>query len=139
MKTTTPIQHKCDSQECRVYSEDGKAWCMEVQTSVSTVDQPLAAPLTTEVYIDFCPFCGMKLEAKPQKAKTKRVKREKTLTENDWIKVFAARCQSKQGRAISKEERALLDAAYKSDKDRYAAMNKDIFNATVPFGSTVRK
>lgn len=64
--------------------------------------------------------------------------KRRKLTEADWAKVFAARCQTKQGRPISDEERKLVDAAYKSDLKRYAAMEKEIFNATVPFGSNVR-
>jgi len=33
--------------------------------------------------------------------------------------------------------RALSDA-WKSDRKRYSAMESDVFNATVPFGSMVR-
>jgi hypothetical protein len=63
----------------------------------------------------------------------------KQLSEQDWVKVFASRCQTKQGRRpISAAERDLVNAAYKSDRKRYAAMEKDVFNATVPFGSNVR-
>lgn len=65
-------------------------------------------------------------------------KRKKKLTEDDWAKVFAARCQSKQGRPISKEDRVLVDAAWEEDPKRYGAMDPDVFNATVPFGSTKR-
>jgi hypothetical protein len=67
------------------------------------------------------------------------VKGRKSLTEGEWRKVFAARCKSKQGQELSKEERNLVDAAYKADGQRYGAMDIDVFNATVPFGSTVRK
>lgn len=65
-------------------------------------------------------------------------KRKKVLTESDWAKVFKARCQSKQGRPISEEERELCDAAFKSNRKRYSAMEGEVFNATVPFGSTAR-
>jgi hypothetical protein len=64
--------------------------------------------------------------------------KRKKLSEADWARVFGARCQTKQGRQVSADERTLIDAAYKSDRKRYAAMEKDIFNATVPFGSNVR-
>lgn len=64
--------------------------------------------------------------------------RRKKLTETDWQKVFAYRCKSKQGLGLSMEERALTDAAYKEDKERYAAMEPDVFDATVPAGSNVR-
>jgi hypothetical protein len=63
----------------------------------------------------------------------------KHLSESDWAKVFAARCQTKQGRPISDAERALVDAAFKSDRRRYARMERDVFNATVPFGSSARR
>jgi hypothetical protein len=64
--------------------------------------------------------------------------KRRQLSDADWASVFAARCQTKQGRPISAEERKLVDAAYKSDRKRYTAMEKDVFNATVPFGSNVR-
>ena len=63
---------------------------------------------------------------------------KRQLTEAEWSAVFAARCQSKQGRPISPTERTLCDAAFKSDKERYIAMAADVFDATVPFGSTAR-
>jgi endonuclease I len=65
-------------------------------------------------------------------------KSRKKLTENDWERVFAARCQSKQGSSVSDEERSLVGAAHEDDRERYKAMEKDVFNATVPFGSTRR-
>ena len=64
--------------------------------------------------------------------------KRKQLSDDDWAKVFASRCQTKQGRPISQAEQALVDTAYKSDRKRYSAMEKDVFNATVPFGSNVR-
>lgn len=60
------------------------------------------------------------------------------LTENDWARVFKVRCQDRQGRPISDEERTLVEVAFESDEKRYRAMTPDVFNATVPFGSTVR-
>jgi hypothetical protein len=64
--------------------------------------------------------------------------RRKKLTEDEWRKVFHLRCRSKQGQELSKEDRALVDAAYNEDPERYGAMEPDVFDATVPFGSTVR-
>jgi hypothetical protein len=58
------------------------------------------------------------------------------LSEEQWARVFEARCKSKQGQKISEEERVLLDAAHEQDEKRYAAMDLDVFNATSPFGST---
>ena len=60
------------------------------------------------------------------------------LTEAEWRKVFVARCKSKEGRERTEEERKLLNRAYKEDPKRYGAMEADVFNATVPFGSNVR-
>jgi hypothetical protein len=70
---------------------------------------------------------------------TKKRKRAK-LTKAEWARVFHLRCESKSGRASSftKEDRALIDAAYNENEKRYNAMEKDVFNATVPFGSNVR-
>jgi hypothetical protein len=70
--------------------------------------------------------------------KTAKKKKPTPLTESEWRKVFAARCQTKQGRSISAEERALVDRAFETDPERYGAMDGDVFNATVPFGSTAR-
>lgn len=60
------------------------------------------------------------------------------LTEYDWHKVFALRCRSKLGKQLSDEEQALVDAAYRQDRKRYGAMDPDVFDATVPFGSAAR-
>ena len=67
----------------------------------------------------------------------KRKARE--VSESDWSKVFDLRCRSKRGEHLSPEDRALLLAAYKVDATRYAAMSDDVFVATAPFGSTVRR
>jgi hypothetical protein len=72
----------------------------------------------------------------PTRAKRSRPRR---LTEDDWKAVFVARCSSKQGRPISKKEMALVDAACKADEARYGEMERDVFNATVPYGSNVRR
>lgn len=53
------------------------------------------------------------------------------LTESEWRAVFRIRCQTKQGRAITSEEQALMQRAFSADKKRYAAMNADVFNETV--------
>ena len=59
----------------------------------------------------------------------------KTLNEQDWIKVFEIRCRSKRGQALSMEDCALVDDAYEIDPTRYEAMEPDVFDETVPFGS----
>jgi hypothetical protein len=63
---------------------------------------------------------------------------KRKLTEAEWADVFKARCRSKRGERLSDEERALVDAAFESDEERYAAMEPDVFDATVPFGSMAR-
>lgn len=60
------------------------------------------------------------------------------LTEAEWGRVFDVRCRSKRGEALSDDDRALIGAAFASDKGRYAAMNGDVFDATVPAGSAAR-
>jgi len=66
------------------------------------------------------------------------MKRANKLTEAQWYKVFKLRCESKRGIELSSEERKLVDVAYKEDSKRYAAMEPDIFDATVPFGSCAK-
>ena len=68
-----------------------------------------------------------------------KAKRKRALTEAQWAMVFRARCKSKQGQALTDEERVLVDAAYEVDKARYGDMEPDVFNATVPFGSSARR
>jgi hypothetical protein len=65
-------------------------------------------------------------------------RRRRGLTEDDWAKVFQLRCRSKQGLELSEEDRALTDAAYSEDPERYKALEPDVFDATVPFGSVAR-
>lgn len=72
--------------------------------------------------------------SKPEKRSAPPVR----LTEEDWTKVFAARCQSRNGLRLTREKQALVEAAYESDPERYEAMEPDVFNATVPHGSDVR-
>lgn len=63
---------------------------------------------------------------------------KRKLTENDWSNVFRLRCRTKQGQEISEADRALINAAYAEDPIRYKALEPDVFDATVPFGSNVR-
>jgi hypothetical protein len=42
------------------------------------------------------------------------------------------------GRPISEAESALCVAAFNSDRTRYKEMDRAVFIATAPFGSTVR-
>lgn len=62
-----------------------------------------------------------------------------SLTEDDWRRVFALRCKSKRGEALSPAETKLVTRAWRADAARYAAMNPSIFNETAPFGAVLRK
>jgi hypothetical protein len=62
-------------------------------------------------------------------------KKKKTLTEMDWEKVFRLRCRSKKGEELSREDYDFCVMAYKEDPKRYSAMDKEVFNATKPFGA----
>lgn len=62
----------------------------------------------------------------------------KSLTELEWLQVFDARCLSKQGKPLTVQQSRLCDRAFRTDRKRYAALDVDVFNATVPFGSNVR-
>lgn len=61
-----------------------------------------------------------------------------TLTEAEWQRVFQLRCKSKSGHTLTNAEYRLVTRAHQSDPKRYHAMEADVFNATVPFGSTSR-
>lgn len=65
--------------------------------------------------------------------------RHKKLTEEEWRRVFQLRCRSKQGQELAKADLALVAAAFRADPKRYSALEVDVFNATVPFGSTARR
>lgn len=60
------------------------------------------------------------------------------LTDQQWREVFRLRCKSKLGGELSKVERTLVDAAYREDEERYGDMEPDVFDATVPTGSSAR-
>jgi len=60
------------------------------------------------------------------------------LTELEWLAVFRVRCKSKQGQTLSIADHALIDRAFVEDRKRYAAMDADVFDATVPVGSTAK-
>jgi len=64
--------------------------------------------------------------------------KNKTLTEEQWRTVFELRCRSKRGQRLAAVEQALVDAAYRQNRRRYGAMEADVFDATVPFGSQAR-
>lgn len=63
-------------------------------------------------------------------------RRKKAAPVLDWDEIFRLRCRSKRGESLTDEERALTQAAYDADPERYAGLEPDVFDATVPFGST---
>lgn len=65
--------------------------------------------------------------------------RRKKLTEEEWRRVFQLRCRTKQGQDVAQRDLALVYAALREDPKRYSAMDVDVFNATVPFGSNARR
>ncbi len=57
------------------------------------------------------------------------------LTESDWSRIFEIRCRSKRGERITPEELDQCRAARDADRERYVAMERDVFEATLPFGA----
>ena len=62
----------------------------------------------------------------------------KKLTDAEWRALFAIRCRAKQGHPITSAEQRLCMRAMREDLNRYDRMSADVFDATVPFGSTTR-
>lgn len=60
-------------------------------------------------------------------------------TEGDWLLVFRIRCRSKTGQPVTQDELELCERAMRSDPERYSLMSDDVFDATAPFGSSVRR
>jgi len=69
----------------------------------------------------------------------KKARKYAPLTETDWHTVFKGRCDSKRGLLVTPEVQALIERAFREDRARYAKMDVDVFNETVPFGSQVRR
>lgn len=63
-------------------------------------------------------------------------KAQALLTEADWRRVFKLRCETKQGHAITDDDLRLVERAHRENPERYRATEGDVFNATVPFGSS---
>ena len=70
---------------------------------------------------------------------TVTARRDRPLTAAEWQLVFHLRCRAKQGQALSGDDNALLNRAFKEAPERYTALDVDVFNATVPVGSNVRR
>jgi hypothetical protein len=70
--------------------------------------------------------------------KDRYVPTKKKLLDADWRALFAIRCRSKQGHPITSSEQRLCTRAMREDPDRYNNMSADVFDATVPFGSSMK-
>lgn len=60
------------------------------------------------------------------------------LTVAEWREVFRVRCKSRRGDGMTEDERRLIGRAFAEDPRRYAGLDADVFDATVPAGSTAR-
>ena len=65
------------------------------------------------------------------------MKREK-LTEAEWLNVFKLRCRTRRGERLTDPETDLVERAHVEDRERYRALDKDVFEETLPVGSTAR-
>lgn len=64
--------------------------------------------------------------------------KKRALSEAEWKEVFRVRCKNKRGEQLNEQEQMLVERAWSSDRARYRNLDADVFDATVPFGSTVR-
>lgn len=62
-------------------------------------------------------------------------KKPPPLTETDWERVFRLRCQSKRGYELNPTDHRFCLRALKENPERYGKMEKDVFEATKPFGA----
>lgn len=60
---------------------------------------------------------------------------KRTPTESEWSRVFKIRCRTKRGEGATPEELDLCRACLAADRERYVAMNQDVFEETAPFGA----
>jgi hypothetical protein len=64
------------------------------------------------------------------------VTKKPKLTEGEWERVFQLRCRSKRGERLGEDALALCVRAYAEDRERYAALNPRVFEATKPWGAS---
>lgn len=62
----------------------------------------------------------------------------KTPTPEDARRCFRIRCRSKRGETMSREDSKFCTQMYKKFTEWYGAIEANIFNATVPFGSQAK-
>lgn len=60
------------------------------------------------------------------------------MTDDQWRDVFRLRCRAKRGETLDRAGHELLRRALREDPERYSALDADVFDATVPFGSGAR-
>lgn len=72
---------------------------------------------------------------KMKKEERRKNKLQRTLTEDDWKRVFDLRCRSKKGETLNRKDHAFCLRAMKSDPGRYSALDVVVFEATKPFGA----
>ncbi len=65
--------------------------------------------------------------------------RKRKLTTSQWHDVFRIRCRSKSGASLEAYELNLCKQAMGEDPKRYAEMDLEVFNATLPFGAAPRR
>jgi hypothetical protein len=61
------------------------------------------------------------------------------MNSKEKVKLFKIRCAGKRWEYVSKEDHRFCAAMFKKYPKEYGEMEVDVFNATVPFGSTVRR
>jgi hypothetical protein len=71
-------------------------------------------------------------------APRKRATPSKQIGDILWERVFQIKCKSKNGQTLTDEERGLIEEAFQTDPRRYRDLEGEVFNATVPFGSSAR-
>ena len=67
----------------------------------------------------------------------KAIKAAPRLTEREWRRVFELRCKFKRhGGTPDRDELRLVERALAEDRDRYRALDREVFEETKPFGAT---
>ncbi len=74
----------------------------------------------------------------PERPLERRGTRSSRPTEESWCKVFKIRCRSRQGLEVTPAELGLCMRANRENPTRYEAMDADVFDTTVPFGSQAK-
>lgn len=73
--------------------------------------------------------------ARQAESQPRAERKPKPFTEDDWVRVFRIRCESKRGGKITYAESMFCRRAWEQDPERYDRMDKEVFEATKPFGA----